>query len=330
MNIETYLLRSHFLKHVRNFFDSQDFIEVETPIVVPTPGTEVYLGYFDTSWVDHKNNRHQLFLRSSPEIHLKKALADGLSKVYEIAKCFRNEGELSSWHHPEFTMLEFYQSHISYESFMELTEHFVMEMHQFIKEKTSKTTIHQEKFHRVSVYEAFEEFANIILIDGDPELAAKAKDQNIASINKSDDFETAFFKILLDKIEPKLQSMGAVFLYDYPPSQAALAKIKDGKAKRFELYVRGIELCNAFDELTDSGLTKKRIQEALRQRQAIGKSLPNEDQAFYNALETGIPECGGNAVGLDRLLAVLLGANSLDQVIPFRRRSYFSTSFMSC
>ncbi|MFW7377433.1 MAG: EF-P lysine aminoacylase EpmA [Oligoflexus sp.] len=309
---------------VRRFFEERQFLEVEAPILVTAPGTEVYLDYFQTEWFDYQNQAHPLYLRSSPELHLKQALAQGLDRIYHLGKAFRNGGELSAWHHPEFTMLEWYQADISFEDFMAQSFALVEAMHEsFRRNFPDQVRAHLPQAVSLSVYEAFSRFAKIDLCDQDAGLAAKARSLGYHSVRADDDFETSFFKILLDVIEPRLKEMDAVFLYDYPPSQAALATVRQQRAKRFELYLSGIEICNAFEELLDPAENLARIQSSNQKRAACGRPSIPLDLDFIGALEHGLPSCCGNALGFDRLLAYLLQQESIDQVIAFRRQQAF-------
>ncbi|MCX6129278.1 MAG: hypothetical protein NTX25_09485 [Proteobacteria bacterium] len=303
---------------IHKFFQDRDYLSVDTPIAVMSPGTEVHLQYFASEWQNFRDETQQLYLRSSPELHLKQALGLGLPRVYHLAKCFRNHGELADWHHPEFTMLEFYQTGINLYEFMELTAQLVFFIAKSLQEQGFSVTMPEQKPECITVYEAFERWAGIELVDGDKDLAAKGLRKGFLSLNASDDFETAYFKILLDVIEPRLKELSAAFLYDYPPSQCALARVVDQRSQRFELYLNGIEVCNAFDELLDSKANRQRIKASNEQRQRLGYiSLP-EDEDFFTSLEQPIAPTCGNALGFDRVLALLLGEVNLDRVIPFR------------
>lgn len=310
--------RSCLKQSIRKFFDSRGFLELDTPILVPSPGVETHLGYFKTRWIDHQQKSHVLWMRSSPELAMKRAIVEGLPAVYQLASSFRNEGELSPWHHPEFTMLEFYKVTGDWKGFIQLTEELIRFSCKEMAKVISVAMTGNETLHYLTLEEAFLKFADIKLIDEDGGLAEQAKAKGVISVQKTDDFETAFYKVLLEKIEPALSQMGWVVLHDYPPSQAALARVVGGVAKRFEFYINGVELSNGFYELCDLAENKKRIQESNILRKALGKDVPQEDLGFYDALAKGLPECVGNAVGFDRLLALILGAQDLCEVIPFR------------
>lgn len=311
--LETVKARARLKAAVREFFCADDYLEIDTPIAVVAPGTEVYLRYFATAWVDLRGTEHPLYLRSSPELHMKQAVAAGAARVFQMAPCFRNGGELTPWHHPEFTMLEYYEVGASYAGFIDKTAALLEHTRQALQ-----ATGVPRSWTRITVAEAFAQFAGIALNDGDPDLAMQARAAGLHSCQPHDDFETAFFKILLERIEPALAAMNGAILLDYPPSQAALALVEGGVARRFEFYAGRVELCNGFKELLDPASNRARIKEALGKRQALGFEVPAQDQDFYAALERGLPPCCGNALGLDRWLALLLGDQSLDRATPFR------------
>ena len=318
--------RLELKKAIRLFFENLDYLEVETPQAVIMPGTEVYLDYFETFWTDYKRTKHPFFLRSSPEIHMKQLLGNDCDRIFQIARCFRNTGEHSPWHHPEFDLLEWYQKSITYESFMQQTSDFLQATLEIMAQKfPNKVRLKlPSKIEKVSVKDAFYEIAKIDLTDNDFQLARKAMEKNIISVNKNDDFETAYFKIMLEKIEPTLAKMGSVILYDYPPSQAALAKVEGGCAKRFEFYINGIELCNAFQEELDPSENEKRILETNKKRRILSRRVTPLDRDFIKSLNYKSSLTCGNALGFDRWLALILGEETLDSVVPFRNMMPYS------
>ena len=307
--IEEVRFRNSVYRFIREFFSDRDYQEVETPIMVICPGAEVYLRYFTSDYLDGQGQWQQRWLRSSPELHMKQLLSQGFARIFQIGKCFRNGGELSDWHHPEFTLLEYYTTEMSFDDFIEFTINFLQEI--FIRHGITPL----DKVNKISVYEAFREFAGIELIDNDPDLASKMT--GCLSLTDNDDFETAFAKIIIEVIEPRLADLGMVILYDYPPSQAALAEIKDGLAKRFEIYIRGLELSNAFLECTDYDENQIRFADISARRRDNNLSPLTADQHFFLALAKGLPPCCGNALGVDRLLALLQGANNIGMTVPF-------------
>lgn len=320
--IDAWRLRGALKTAVRGFFGARGGLEIDTPIAVLMPGTEVYLGYFKSAWRDAKGEEHRLFLRSSPELHMKQAVALGAERIFQLAPCFRNGGELADWHHPEFTLLEWYETRVDATSFIDQTEALLREtlacMEPHVRALGREPLELPRVIPRLTVAEAFERFAGLALEDQDPELGAKAARAGSLSSQATDDFETAFFKVLLDKVEPQLAKLGAAVLTDYPPSQAALATVRDGVAKRFEFYVGGIELSNGFEELLDEAANRARIREALTRRGAMGADVPAEDEDFYAALRQGLPPCCGNALGFDRWLALLCREPGIARLVPFR------------
>ena len=298
---------------VREFFNLRDYLEVDSPIAVICPGTEVHLRYFQTSWRDYDCKEHPLFLRSSPELHMKQLLAEGAPRIFQIAPCFRNGGEHADWHRPEFTMLEWYEAGLSFKGLVDQTEDLLRHTHQALKSKLPLP----KRLTRVTVAEAFKEWIGIDLIDQDHDLARKGTAAGAFSLRDEDDFETAFFKLLIECIEPALENLGGAVLYDYPASQAALATVRDGVAKRFEIYIGRVELCNGFEELLSAEANQQRIRDSNQRRHELGSEVPGEDQGFYEALEKGIPPCSGNALGFDRWLALLSGASNLNEIMSF-------------
>ncbi|MCB9229740.1 MAG: EF-P lysine aminoacylase GenX [Deltaproteobacteria bacterium] len=314
-------LRAKLKTAVREFFGRDSFTEVETPVLVPCPGTEAHLDYFATQWMDHQGKAQNLWLRSSPELHMKQVLAQGMERIFQFAVSFRNHGELSPWHHPEFLMLEWYHGGISFSDFIAQSRDLIFFCISRLREEfpdliqgSMPATLQQ-----MTVGEAFLEFAGIHLEDQDEELAARAKSAGMLSLSGHEDFETAFFKILLERIEPAISRLGLFVLTHYPPSQAALSQVKNGLAHRFEFYWNGVELCNGFEELLNPEENRQRIGEALKIRHAEGRAIFSEDEDFYAALSSGIPQCCGNALGLDRLLARILGFDSIAPVLPLRQ-----------
>ena len=306
--------RARVYAFLREYFTARDFLEVETPLLVTCPGGEPYLRYFSTQWQDERGGRQRKFLRSSPELHMKQLLSHALPKIFQLGKCFRNGGEHSTWHHPEFTLLEWYEAEVSFTEFIDFTTELLAELFRQHGQRPLPAP------HKFSVYEAFTEFAGITLHDNDPQLANAALAQGCVSVQKGDDFHTAFFKVLLERIEPRLQELGSVVLYDYPPSQAALAEVVAGRAQRFEIYLDGIEVCNAFAECVDAAENARRFDEFARLRRAHGLPPVARDAYFAAALQRGLPPACGNALGIDRVLALLCGTRSLAAVLPFQQQ----------
>jgi len=318
---EVFVLRAALRRAVRDFFDSRGFLEIETPCLVRTPGTEVYLNYFETAWESLGGDRERLYLRSSPELHMKQALAAGCRRIYQIGPCFRNRGELGSWHHPEFSMLEWYHCGTDYEAFMVETADLIRHCVQEMRKSGCDALRVPDTVPRFTVARAFQDFAGIDLVDMDHGLAGRARKAGVISVREDDDFDTAFFKVLLEKVEPALARHPVAILCDYPASQAALAIVSDGVAKRFEFFIHGVELSNAFLELPGRAANEARIKESSMRRSAAGLSAVPEDPDFLDAMSVALPPCAGNALGIDRLLAVIAGDPGISGLIPFRQAS---------
>lgn len=273
-------LRSRTLLALRQFFHARDFLEVDTPVRLPCPALETHIDA-ETSgdW----------FLRTSPELHMKRLLAAGFERIFQIGPCFRR-GERGERHHPEFTMLEWYRTGTDYLGILDDT-----------KALLAAAGLPERRWEVIPVSEAFLRWAG-----WDP----------------AQGYDAARFELdLVDKVEPYLPRDRAVVLIDYPAEAAALSRRKPDAphlAERWELYLNGIEIANAYSELTDPEEQRRRFAEAARARAALGKPVYAMDEAFLAALEAGLPPCGGIALGIDRLVMVLAGATSLDAVIPFR------------
>ncbi len=314
--------RAKLKEAIRAFFGARGYLEVDTPLAVVCPGTEVHLRYFPTEWLDYQGRTQRLYLRSSPELHMKQTLALGAERIFQLAPCFRSGGEYSQWHHPEFTMLEWYECGLSFSGLIDQTEELLRFSHKYM----GSNLILPKQFARISVAEAFKRWVGLDLIDGDQELASKGTAAGAVSLREDDDFETAFFKLLIERVEPGMAALGGAVLMDYPASQAALAQVVGGVAKRFEFYLGRVELCNGFDELLGAEANQRRLSESNRRRTEYGYEVPGTDAGFAAALNKGIKACSGNALGFDRWLALLLGLDHIASVIPFRDSACYANA----
>ncbi len=318
--VENLKLRARILREVRSFFVERDFVEVETPLLVPNPGLEPYLVPFETTWEPGMGGgkARTYYLPTSPEYHLKKALALGLPRVFEISRSFRN-GEKSRSHEPEFSMLEWYRHPGGY---AEIADDFASLLARLGAEFAPAAP--WKRRQDLSVCEAFRSLAGIDLeavLKGEGEsLASRARAQGFASVQADDDFETAFHKVMLDAIEAKLGFEGPLFLWDYPSSMCALARLKPEKpylCERFEVYFRGVELANCFGELTDPVEQRVRCEADRGTRMKLYGKTPPIDEEFLSALAKLDQPAGGIAVGLDRVVQLLIGAERIQDVIAF-------------
>ncbi|TGL31581.1 EF-P lysine aminoacylase GenX [Leptospira koniambonensis] len=308
-NLEILSFRSRFLNATRTFFHEKGFLEVDTPSLKRIPGMEPYL---DPFIVGSPSGEEKGYLITSPEYSLKQALSLGADKVYEIAHTFRSGENGSSYHTAEFLMLEFYQTDTDLHQAMDLLE-------ELIRSVTNKLSLPlpEKPFQRKSVKELL---SNLAGIDWDrSSLERKITELSLTNLPlESMEYEDCFFLIFLNLLEPCFTSEFQ-FIYDYPPEMAALSRIEKGAAKRFELYFGNIELSNAFYELLDPIEQRARFEKEQELRRKLGKEVFPVHEEFLQALERGIPECSGVSIGLDRLLMVLLGRNSLSEVSPYWR-----------
>jgi lysyl-tRNA synthetase class 2 len=283
--------RAEAFAGVRSFFLRRGFLEVDTPLLVPSPGLDLHLDAVEAGGG---------YLITSPEYQMKRLLVGGLPRIYGMTHVFRR-GELGSRHNPEFTMLEWYRAFAGVDEVMRDTEELVAELSGAVGRRERLAP----PFARLGVCEAFDRFASV---REDDFFSMAAHDQD------------SFFRILVEKVEPALAFLGPTFLVDYPVSHASLARAKPEDPRvceRFELYVRGIELCNGFGELTDPAEQRRRFALDQAARASLGKPVYPVDERFVASLEEGMPPSAGNALGLDRLVALCLGETEIARVMPF-------------
>ena len=320
--------RARSIAAIRRFFAERGFVEVDTPALQVSPGLEPHLRAFATALDEPGEGPRPRYLHTSPEFAMKKLLVAGVPRLFQLAHCFRN-GERSRTHHPEFTMLEWYRAEAGYGDLMADCEALLRAVlaasgrPQFTWQDTSADP--QQRWSYLSVAKAFEQFCGIDLLATAPDpqapsldlLAEAARPLGIAP-HAGDSWEDLFFRIFLERIEPGLGIGAPTILYDYPISMAALARAKPGDARlaeRFELYVCGLELANAFGELTDAEAQRRRfLAEQGTRRARYGEAYPI-DEDFLAALAHGMPESAGIALGLDRLVMLASGADTIDDVL---------------
>ena len=318
--------RIKILKNIREFFWHNGFDEVDTPISMREPGQEPYLNPIKIGIKDAIGKEYDFYLRTSPEYALKKFLATGKEKIFEIAKCFRNGEALEGTHCPEFTMLEWYRAPGKLSNIMDDTEAlFKFVMNKLDKHQFSYRGIQIycfEKWERVAMKELFQKYLSVNLDEYLEtkkifELAKKLGYQ----ADPNDEYENIFFKIFLNEIEPKLGLEKPIFVYDYPAQMCSLSKLTESDpryAERFELYIGGLEIANAFGELTDPAEQQKRLEDDRKLRQKLGKEIWSVDPDFIAALgelEKQGREAGGIALGIDRMVVLCTGAKDIKEVI---------------
>ncbi len=310
--------RAKIISGIRRFFDEKDFVEVETSLMVPQPGMEPHLEAFQTMY-----EMRQFYLHTSPEYAMKRLLAAGFERIYQVCKVFRHE-PVGRMHTPEFTMLEWYRAFADYTDIMVDTEYLIAELATDLcgvpVVRTDQCAVDlTPPWERLSVREAMLRYAGITA-DPYSETAAFIRQAGLSTVDRDDPPDVAFFKVFLDRVEPHLGVQKPAILYDYPAPMAALAKRKSSApdlAERFEVYIAGVELCNAFTELNDPDEQRQRLEEEAAQRVREGNPAYPIDERFLAALEYGMPPSGGVALGVDRLIMLLTGASSISEVMAF-------------
>jgi lysyl-tRNA synthetase class 2 len=320
------LARGRITAALRAWFTKHDFVEVETAALQVSPGNETHLHAFATDLIGPGGERHGLYLRTSPEFSCKKLLTAGERRIVDFARVFRNR-ERGALHHPEFTMLEWYRANESYEVLMDDCAALLAETARAAGTKEfrfrDKTVDPLAEPERLTVADAFARHAGVDLLAtvsrgrGDrATLAAQAGKAGVA-IDKDDTWGDIFSRILAERVDPHLGIDRATILYEYPLPLAALARAKAGSdkvAERFELYVCGVELANAFGELTDIAEQRARFDAAMAEKERIHGERYPLDEDFLNALGE-MPQACGIALGFDRLVMLGTGAQHIEQVI---------------
>jgi len=306
--LDTIRIRASVLKKIRDFFDQRDFVEVTTPCLVAAPDPAVHLESFETRVSLPRGEQRKLYLSTSPEHHMKRLVAMGMERIYQLTPFFR-DNEFTDLHNPEFLGLEWYETGASVEECMQRTEQLVSYVHPELK----------APFRRLAVAEALRELGGVMVAGDFSNLGEAVAGAGIAT-DPADGFDDLVNRVLIERVEPKLPGLGPVFLYDYPAPMAALARLsaeRPGVAERFELFAGGLELCNGYGELTDAIEQRERFMAQLEERRRLDKRVPPLDQAFLRALEEGLPPCSGCALGVDRLVMLVCGKKKLDEVMPF-------------
>lgn len=301
--------RAEILAKIRNFFTERKVLEVETPLLCHATVTDVHIQSFVTDYLSSINAKpEKLYLQTSPEFAMKRLLAAGSGSIFQICKAFRNEGECGRLHNPEFTMLEWYRPGFSLHDLM-------AEMDELLQE-----ILHTPAAEKISYANIFDRH-----IDINPHSASLTELKNRAlALNLTDfnfeDRDGWLHLLMTHIIEPKLVSQQPTFIYDFPVSQAALARIRPDSppvAERFEVYFKGLELANGFHELADTQEQQQRFTKDLKQREKLNYPLSPIDQRFLAALEHGLPDCSGVALGVDRLIMLAAQVEQVRDVMSF-------------
>ncbi|MFT8550862.1 MAG: EF-P lysine aminoacylase EpmA [Acetobacter okinawensis] len=309
--------RNMVLRGTRAFLEARGCMEVETPCATPTPGEEVHLLPFQTMRETPDGQRQPLFLHTSPEFAMKRIVAATGLPVFQFARVWRN-GEASATHAPEFTMLEWYQPGMPLTGLMDETEALLKAVLPPTIHRNTCTLDMSLPFERLSMEEAFRRHAGVDLLptQGNAQALAHAAG---CLLREGELWEDLFFRLLLERIEPAIGQTRPTFLTHWPASQAALAR-KDPTdprvALRFELYAAGMELANAFDELTDPAEQRQRFAQDRAERQSLYPTRPTwpMDEKLLHALPH-MPPCSGIALGFDRLVMLASGARHIQDVL---------------
>lgn len=305
-SLENLKKRAEILKQIRNFFYQREVLEVETPLLSRTSVTDPHIQSVPALVHSQKIASQFYYLQTSPEFAMKRLLAAGSGSIFQISKAFR-QGELGRLHNPEFSILEWYQLGYDHHDLMNEVDEFLQDILRCNPaEKISYADLFQSHLsidpHRASV--------------SDLEQCARKQDIQLgAKIHDKD----AWLNLLMTHvIEPKLGQHCPCFVFDFPDSQAALARIKPDKtASRFEVYVAGVELANGFHELANQEEQRQRFEKNLVEREKLGFDPLPLDENFLAALSHGLPDCAGVALGLDRLVMLATQSTTIKDVLSF-------------
>ena len=308
-SLEILKTRARVLQSIRAFFAARDVLEVETPILSKSAITDPQLESFVTQF-----NQANYYLHTSPEFYMKRLLASGTGDIFQIARVFRVD-EQGRNHNPEFCMLEWYRLGFDHHALMDEMEELIKNIFSEIQGNVS--------FERISYQQAFQNKLGIDPLESDAKQLQQCVRDNNISIPRGMDIDNKDMWLdwlMVMSIGPSFSKNGFTFLYDYPASQAALARLSENDSRvahRFELFAGELELANGFYELTDADEQSVRFTNENRLREQRGQKTMPIDQLLLDALKAGMPECSGVAIGLDRLLMVLTQKKHIRDVISF-------------
>lgn len=322
-----YKTRAKITKIIREFFWEQHFIEVETPIALYYPDQEPHINSIPLKIHNQYRKSEQFYLQTSPEFSMKKLLSAGYNKIFQICKCFRDIEQFGGIHNPEFTMIEWYQTG-NYFNIMDDTEALFKYIGKhtnisFLEYKDIRIKIDQV-WDRISMKQLWQNHLNINL---DKYLTRESIKELVHSkgypVEKEEPYEDLFYKIFLNEIEPYLGKNRPIFIYNYPASMASLAQLSPNAdyAERFELYICGLEISNAFTELIDPVEQENRFIKNQSCRKKMNKNAFAIDNDFIDALKSGITPSAGIALGVDRLVMLFTNALDLNEVIFINKKN---------
>ena len=319
---DTFIKRSQIISGIRSFLDNRGFLEVETPMLATIAG-----GASARPFITHHNTLDlDMFLRIAPELYLKRCIVAGFEKVYELGRTFRNEG-MSVRHNPEFTMIELYQAFADYNDMMELTENMIAEVCKKVNGTTKVTYQGTEidfmpPWRRITMVDAVKEYAGVdfATINSDEEAQAIAKEKHLEFSKPLNTVTKGEVLNMLYEEFCEEHMIQPTFIIDYPVEISPLTKKKRGNemfTERFEGFVFGRELCNAYSELNDPIVQRERFAQQEKERELGDDEAYMIDEEFMSALETGMPPTGGLGIGIDRLIMFLTDSASIRDVILF-------------
>jgi elongation factor P--(R)-beta-lysine ligase len=337
-NKELLEIRSHITRAIREFFWEEGFLEVETPAILRVPGQEPYLSPMKIDIHNEKNEAFSSYLHTSPEYTMKKMLAGGFENIFYLGKCFRDNESFGGLHNPEFTMLEWYRVNVDFYKIMDDIESLM----QFVTKnvecgmlniETQIFHIPPSTFKKIHMRDLWQEHVDVNLdeyltnesmLELCVELGHMSRDTCL--VPREERYEDLFYRIFLNHIEPKL--IHPTIVHHYPSQMAALAKLSNDDpryAERFEVYINGVEIANAFTELTDTDEQLRRLKDEQALRKSLGKDVYDIDMEFIDAVKQ-LPSCAGIALGVDRLVQVLTGCKNIDDVLVLPASKQCETS----
>ncbi len=336
---KNFLIREKVIWALREFFRKNNYREIDVPLLAPSLPAEAHLEVFETQLLDRHRQIQRAFLTTSPEVFLKKLLVGGVGNCFSITKSFRNCEDLSNLHNPEFTLLEWYRVGANYKDLMLETERLLLFVFnelkktrlppQFLKEEQAESgrIIYQGQaidlrspWERLDVVGAFKKYAQMDL-EKALELSAMKKIAQAKGYQvENATWEQLFHQVYLNEVEPHLGKTKPTIIYDFPSQMAMLAKKKKSDprfSERFELYIAGLELGDCYSELTDWREQEARFIKEIEKIRKQGKTEYPYDKDFIQALQVGMPECAGLALGVDRLAMLFADSKNISQVLYF-------------
>lgn len=308
-SLDTLRLRARVLEAMRGFFKQHGVLEVETPVLCASTTSDPNIDSL-RSRVMVNGAACPVYLHTSPEFAMKRLLAAGSGSIYQICKVFR-DGEAGRLHNPEFTLLEWYRCGYDHHALMDEVEALLKEL------------LDTGPAQRCTYYEVFHRFTGVDLshaTDAALHRCAVAHGLAAATRQPADDRDLYLNFLMSHAVAPRLGHEAPVFVYDFPVTQAAMARIRPGTppvAERFELFINGIELANGYHELNNAGEQRRRFEQERSRRRFTGQPVFEADERFLAAIEHGLPDCAGVALGVDRLVMLCAGSGDIDDVLAF-------------